>query len=878
MRVFFLTTVLILVGGVLQAQPPDSLQTGQRTDSLSVPDSVAVQQDTLAADTVKKSDNPIKSEVSYEASDSMIYDLKNGELLLFGESSVQYEKIKLEAARISYTFNDYLVHAEGTVDTAGNPVGEPIFTDEGTTYNAESMDYNFRTKKGIVRTVQTQVPEGYLTGKKVKTTQDNEVIYVKDASFCPCEDPEAHTRFKISRLKMVKDKQIIAGPGYLSFYNIPTPIAFPFGFFPNVDKQQAGLIIPSYGDSREFGLFLQGLGFYMPLGNKWDTQITSDIYSSGSYFLENRTRYKKRYKYDGAVTLNYSLFKSGDEDIGTLEKNRRFFIRWNHSQAAKATPFSSFSADVNFGSSDNFRQDLSSSQQNFLQSTFSSGIQYSRSLPGTPFRFSMNATHSQNTQTQIFNVSAPNVNLAMQRIRPFSNLGGVGGGSDWYENIGLTYNMEFRNELQVPESALRMDNLDSLRRQFRNGVRHTASLVNSFNIGYFSLNPNIRATERWYFRTIERRFDEDTQTLVTDTIPGFERELEYSGGASLTTKLYGLYNFGNDGWLRAIRHTFTPNISFNMSPNFDPRVYGFYGSGGGPGSYSPYEGSVVGQPSSGSRANLGVSLVNSLEGKIFNPSDTASAINKINIIDNFTIRSNYNFLADSLNLSPVNLTARTRILNKLNVNFSSSFNPYDVNENGQRVDRLLIESGKLAEMTSMSIAVGGSITGGRDGGSGEGLPGDQPPPEDGIENDVPSASQDNQDFIESLRGAFVDFSVPWSLNFNYLMSQTTFNSQLPEGGFEENTRTDQSVQFSGDLRLFQKVIISVQSGYDFTQEEFSTTTINMNVDLNCWELRATIIPTGIRQSYSVGLNIKSTILRDLKLQRRGNLGSEANYF
>lgn len=864
--------LLFIIGhGFLFAQTDDSTAviTG---DTLSISaDSSQAQSDTTKV--VKDEGSVINSKIDYSARDSIDNDVVNKKVYLYGDAVVNYEDITLKAAVIIYDFTNYTVSAFSREDTLGNIIGMPLFQQGDSEFEAMEMDYNFRSKKAYVKQVETAVIEGTLTGQTVKTTQDNSVIYVRNGEYCPCEDPNAKTRFKIGKLKVIQDDKIVSGPGYLALGKVPTPLVFPFGFFPNAEQKQAGLIVPSYGNADQQGFFLNDLGFYLPVGDNLDTKMLFDIYSRGSYGIENITRYKKRYKYDGSFGIEYNVRVDGDREIGNFSENKSFFVNWRHAQDRKAKPNSNFSAEVNAGSTNNFQNNLLAGQNDYLTNTFRSNIRYNKSFYDSPWTLALNAGHNQNSRTGNFDITLPQLAANMARIFPLKGLSKTGP-DKWYEKIGVNYSGDFRNTLSVQEDELSLENWSELRRQFRNGIQHNTSASTSFKAGPVSINPSFSYAERWYFKTAGRRFDPNTQQFEVDTINGFDRNWDWNFSTSLTTKVYGMYSF-RGGKVQAIRHTFTPTLSYSYRPDFDPRVYGFYGADGTLGSYSPYEDGIYGGPPSGENNLLRLSLVNNIEAKVLSRRDTTSRYKKIPLMENITLSGSYNMAADSLKMSFLSLSGRTKITEYANINFNGSFDPYNyaVNSNGaiRRVDVFLWDrERRLASFENGTVAINS-----RGFGSSAFKKKSKEPElvQEGEETESSSP------VIERKKSFFKAVPPTWNVSFGYSVyaRRVRFSEQQDEGfAIDDSLNVTQSIQFNGDIDLFGRLRISMNSGYDFVMKEFTPTTILVAVDLNCWELNARVVPFGFRKSYSISLNIKSSMLRDLKLERNRPIGQDEN--
>ncbi|TVR39079.1 MAG: hypothetical protein EA392_07730 [Cryomorphaceae bacterium] len=851
-----------------ETQAPDTLYfTSEDSVWMATPDTLLAGADTLSGDTLQpaKSESALNAPVVYDAKDSVIYDVLGKRVLLYGEAEVNYEDIKLQAYYIEYGFQSNTVIAKGIIDTAGVQVGYPVFTEGGSSFDADTIRYNFVTKKGLVHKVYTQEDENYIHSE-VSKYHPNGQIHNYKGKFTTCSHANPHYAFHFKKLIMIPEDKIVSGSAMMKFRKIPTPLILPFGLFPIENKEKAGVLIPTWGDSPELGFFLLNGGYYIPINDYVDTKIMGDIYTNGSWALRNFTNYKKRYRFNGDLNVDYNRQRRGDPDFDDLSISTQFFLRWNHMQDPKARPDSRFSASLNMGSSNAFTNNLNSTQGDFLTNTFQSNVQYTKTFPGKPYSLSVNARHSQNSRTGRYDFTLPQATFNLSRVfLPLSFLrSSQSGPKKWYEKIGLTYQANFENRLSVNEEDLNFDNLDFLRSQFRNGVRHNAGVSTSLKVWHFAFNPSFNYTDRWYFQRISRSLDPESLTTRTDTLSGFFSAPDWNVNGNLTTKIYGMYQFKGEK-LKAIRHVVTPTVGFNYRPSFDTRVFGFFGDGGTLSSYSPFEGGIFGQPSTRQAGVVNMSLINNIEAKAAAAkSDTTGAsTRKMKLIDNLTFNTTYDLFRDSLKWSNINISGRTMLFQKINVNVNTSFSPYSYDEMGRTINRsMLADRGQLLRFSNANVAIGGSLQSQnkrKDRGTSK------------------RGSQEEMDFIESNPEMFVDWNVPWTLNLNYTMSANkTFFMQ--QGQLVDSLIISQGVMFNGDITVLEKWKIGVMSGFDFVTMQPSTTQITIYWDLHCWELQATVIPFGIRRSYQVHVNVKAQVLQDLKLQRRGNLGSNANFF
>ncbi len=797
-------------------------------------------------------DAPLKTELFYKAKDSIRFDLVEQKIYLFGDAEVNYEGIKLNAGYIEYGFSDNLVYASETIDSTGKSVGKPVFDDGSQKLSAREIRYNIQTKKGNIRDVKTQQGEGYVHMGVAKKHPDNEV-HLQHGKYTTCDLDHPHFYFNLRKAIVIPDDKIVSGPVNLVIADIPTPLMLPFGFFPNKKGEASGLVVPTYGESPELGFFLLNGGYYFPIGKKGkaDMQVLGDIYSRGSWGLRTINRYANRYKYRGDLNLSYSQLNRGDPEFPDFSRNQEFFIRWRHEQDAKAHPYRRFSANVNAGTTQNFRNNFNTDLNTYLTNTFQSNIAYSYSFPNKPFTMSANLRHSQNSVTRVVNVILPELTFNMLRIYPFARKNPVGA-KKWYEQIGVTYNTQFKNDLTVADSLIRMNDLGSLTDRMRYGMRHSAVAATSFKIlkQKFTFNPSVSFTERWYMQTIERAWDNDLQAVVTDTINGFSRIHEYNFNGSLTTKLFGFYAFQGARQTR-IRHVFTPALNFTYRPDFGSLEYGYVGNNGAYGSYSPFENGIYGRPAEGQSGMVRLDLVNNLEMKFKSAKDTVTGFKKVILIENFTTNLAYDMFRDSLNWSNLTLSGRTTLWRNLGLVYNGVMDPYQY-ENGIARNKLMISDKKgLGRFTSNAVALTWNLRSKQSTRSKPRHP------------DAEAEAQENDPAYLRNSGAYVDFTVPWMLNLSYTMRSDRYFINA-----KDTTVLTQAIVFDGDFLLTEKWKIGFRSGYDFVAKTFTPSEINLYRDLHCWEMRFTWIPFGFRKSYMLQINIKSSMLRDLKMTRR----------
>jgi len=797
------------------------------------------------ADSIKASpgNSLLKSKVAYKASDSIRFNIVEQKVYLFGNADVKYEDISLTASYIELDLNSNLVHAKFGRDSTGKKIGIPKFEQNGTGFSADSIKYNFETKKGKISDVITKEGEGFIHGKVVKKDTNN-VFYIKKGRYTTCDLEHPHFFIGADKLKVIPDDKIITGPAYLSIADVPTPLVVPFGFFPNKKGQSSGIIVPTYGKSQELGFALRDGGYYFGINDYMDMAIKGDIYSYGSWGLKTLTNYKKKYKYDGSFNLNYARILTGIPETPDFSSKNDFFVRWSHTQNPKAKPGRNFSANVNGGSS-NYNKYNSTNSRDYLTNTFQSNVNYNKTfnLFKTQFNFSASARHSQNTNTKIVDLSLPELALASNRIFPFKNSNRIG--AKWYDKIGFSWTSTAVNSISTYDSLLFKErSLDIM----RNAMRHTVPISTSFNIlKYFTLTPSISASSVWYLKTINKTYNADSNKVYTDTVNGFRTANEASASANLTTKLYGTYQFRH-GTLKAIRHLMIPSVGVSYRPDYSNEKFGYYQTVdidkyGKTEKYSVFQNGIYGSPGSGKSGNVNMSLSNTVEMKLKPKEDTSNIDRKVPLIQAFNISTSYNMAAEHFKWALINLNGRTMLFKKLDVNASAALDPYRIDTSGKRIERWeWTANQRIGRLTNVGLNLGTSL---------QSKERDKKESKKGTEQEL--------EYINAHPNEFVDFSVPWTLSLYYSLQYS--KPQLVK-------TVTQALSFSGDCNITKNWKIGFRSGYDFVQKDFTYTSVDIYRDLHCWEMSFNWVPFGLRQSYNVSIKVKAAVLQDLKLNRK----------
>ena len=802
--------------------------------------------DTVIVDTLTSPD-ALKSTVTYKALDSIRIDMKSKLVYLFGQSEVYYEDSELKAEVIEIDMDSNVVTANGKQDSLGKYYGEPKMKESGKEFDAHEIKYNMKTKKGLVVDAVTHEGENYIHGHKVYI-QPDKTSYIKNGKYTTCNLKHPHYYFSANKLKIIPEDKIITGPANLVIEDVPTPIAIPFGFFPNSNKQKSGLIIPSPGESGQYGFFLLGGGYYAAISDNLSTQLTGDYYTKGSWAGNMLTNYKKRYKFKGSLNTNYSVFKNSYKEFPDYAETTNFFVKWNHQQDPKARPNSIFSANVNFGNSENFTNNFNSTGAQFLSTSFNSTVSYKKSWAGKPYSLSLNGYHSQNTLNKTVTVRLPEVAFNVSRIYPLKRKNAIGK-QRLYEKIGISYSMNTKNEVTANDTLFSTRNIGLLTDQFQNGMRHSIPLSTSFKVlKNFTVNPTFNYSEIWYLESVNKEWNDQTNQVDTDTLNQFVRGNSYSMGTSVSTKIYGMYQYRGNV-IKALRHVITPSIGLSYTPENNSGLRSYTDSSNTSYEYSIFENGIYGRSNSTEAGLINFGLLNNFEMKVRNRKDSLGKDKKIKLLESLKFSSSYNIVADSLNWSNINISARTNIFKKISLNFNGTVDPYALDSLStpgvtKRINTSEWNtSGKVGRLTSANLAVGFTL-------------------KSKVKTQEKQSDYGSEQELEYIRAnpeAFIDFNVPWTLNVNY-------NIRYAKPLFESSII--QTLNFNGDFSLTDRWKLGFNSGYDFEAKDLSYTSVDIYRDLHCWEMSFHWVPFGQRQSYLFTIKVKSAILQDLKLTRR----------
>lgn len=844
------------------------------------------------AQRVKYVKTDLDAPVIFSSQDSMLI-IGRDSAFMFGTGSVKYGDITLDADEIRVDLNDNTVFAVGRPDSTGEIKGKPVFNEKGTDYEAETMRYNFKSEKGYITNVVTQQGEGYLTGGTTKKDVDNE-FYIKDGFYTTCDHHDhPHFGFHITKGKVRPGKNIVVGPTYMVLSGLPLPLAVPFGYFPFTDKYASGVIVPSFGDDYNRGFYLSDGGYYFAINDNIDLALTGEIYTKGSWGLSATSTYAKRYKYSGNFDISFLKTIFGEKGSPDHSVQTNFQVLWSHSQDSKFNPNMSLSASVNFTTSGYSRNDLGSYYSpSFTENTKSSTVNMTYRFPNSKWSLSTTFNVAQRTQDSTLAVSFPNVTVSLSQVYPFKRKKAVGK-EKWYEKIKLSYTGLLQNSLTAQQDVFFKK---SLIKDWRNGMSHRIPVSATFNIlKYINVTPAINITDRMYTNKVNRTWDPEANIERMDTVYGFYNVYDFNASVSLDSKVYAF--FQPLGFLgkkfKMIRYVLTPSLSFNGAPDWSSPFFGYYGSYAYTDSrgqeqirkYSKFPNALFGVPGQGKTGSVSVSLSNNLEMKIKSENDSTGE-KKISLIENLNIQQSYNMAADSLNWSDISTSILLRLAKNFNLNLSATWDPYiyRLNEAGTpvRVNKTRLAAGKgwgklMRTGTSFSYTFNNDTFKRKskkedpDKKSSDNSSGAQQ------QRDRDDAANDsNSNETELGKDGYAVWRVPWSLTLNYSVNYGygAFNMQK----MEFDGRITQNLSLSGNIRPTPNWNFSFSASYNFDTHRLAYMNCNVSRDLHCFTMRASFVPVGPYKSYNFHIAVKSSMLSDLKYDKRSSLTNGIQWY
>ena len=881
----------------------DSLQLAIYKHNKAIDDSIRV-------DSIMKSkSNGIEAPVTYSADDSLVYDAKTRVAHLYGSAKMNYQNMKLSSDNVSMNLDSNLVRANGTTDSTaeGGIKGKPEFTLSGQEYTSDSMAFNIKSKRGMIKGVYTAQDDGFLTGERAKRDSSG-VVYIQHGRYTTCDKPHPDFYIALSRAKVRPGKDVVFGPAYLVVADVPLPLAIPYGFFPFSKKYSSGFIMPSYGEENDRGFYLRDGGYYFAISDKWDLKLLGEIYTRGSWGVSAASNYRKRYKYSGSFLFSYQNTKTGDKGLPDYISERSFKLQWNHQQDPKANPNSTLAASVNFASSSYERNNLNSmyNPQTLSQSTRTSSVSWSRQFPNIGLSISTTVNLSQSMRDSTINLTLPDLNISLSRLYPFKRKKAMGK-ERWYEKIAMSYTGQLSNSIAGKEDRILRANFA---KEWKHGFQHNIPIQANFTLfNYINLNPSFNFTDRMYTNKIMRSWDNVHSQEKRDTIAGFYNIYNWSLNLAASTKLYGFWIpnkkiFGNK--IQAIRHVITPQITLSYSPNFGAPRYGYYASyqyTDASGNvklvdYSPFQEAMYGVPGKTKTEMITWDVSNNIEMKIRSDKDS-TGYKKLSIIDELGASMSYNAATDWHRWSDLSVRLRLKWWKNYTFSMNAQFATYayELDANGKPFVGNHTEwgYGRLPRFQGMSQNFSFTLTpdkikkwfGGGKAKSGDKQKDDDEGPDPNIESNMDDTMEKGKHAAQKTGGSIAEtdadgymrFNMPWSLTFGYGITmrenqQGTFNKKRMRYPY----KFSQTLNVSGNIRISDGWNINFSSGYDFDNHAISMTTASLSRDLHCFNMSASIVLAPYT-SYNFTFRCNASTLTDaLKYDKRSGITQAVQWY
>ena len=850
-----------------QENPALNTVTLSKSDLKKVKDSTATK-----VDTTKKNKPFLDGVVNMKSKDYEKLDQKKKTVTLHNEAEIYYTDFELKAGRIVLDYEKNLVYAGRLKDSAGNYIQRPVFKQGDNVVEPDSIIFHTKSKRAKVWNSRTNQGELFIKSEISKKENDS-VYFMKNARLTTSkniDDPEYY--FLVKRVKFVPKKKVVMNSTQMYIADVPTPIWLPFGYFPMSEKSTSGFIMPTPGQNNQQGYFLQNGGYYFALSDYYDLAVLGDYYTNGSYGLRAETSYAKRYKFNGRANVRLENNIQSEKGFPDYLKSRQYNIQWSHSQDSKASPNSRFSASVNLGSSQYYRQSVNLNNiGSSINNNLSSSVSYSKTFQTVPqVNMSLSATHSQNTNTQQIDMTLPTFQASVDRIFPFASGDGVKKG--FIKNINLQYNIRGENRIKTTDSLFFKPQMF---RDARTGFQHSIPISTNFKVfKHFSVTGSANYNEVWTLNTIEKYYSATENKVVTVDKNGFESFRTYNFNVGIGTTVYGTFNFGEGKKIEAIRHVVRPNISYGYTPSFDQyfESYALDATGINFADYTKFDNGIFGSPSNSVSNAMNFSVSNTFEAKVKDKESKKGETKKVMLLNNLNFSTRYDFNADSLKLKEISVSGGTQLFKqKMNINFAAILDPYAIDNSGKRIEKFNIDNGgSLFRLPRANVTLNYSFSSadGKDSSNKS----EQNVQNGGREDDLFGVGTDLSDNRQSLfkkdedtekkdsNSEWYNTKLPWDLVIAYSVNYNNTNRQ--------DEIASHSLMASGNIELAPRWKVGFSSGYDFVQKGVTFTQLRFERDLESWRMSFNWVPFGTNTYWGFFIGISSSILSDIKYDKR----------
>jgi len=784
-------------------------------------------------------------------------------------ATVVYQDTQIDADYIEIDWDNNMIFARGKLDEKGKTISPVVTVQAGKKYETESLNYNYKTNIATAYNTYTEESEGGIVADKTKKINDSiyflrKGIYTTDDYFINKKDSTADYHMLAPKIKMIKGKsgtRVITGPIHMYIENTPTPLILPFAILPVSDQRSAGILIPSFGERADDGFFLNGLGYYLPVGDYMDLKVYSDIYTKGSWNLRPEVGYTKRYKFSGSFVADFGSRISGIKGLDDYSKSSSYRIGWRHTQDSKANPYFNFSASVDIVSTKFYNNTMNNRyiyDGNAFNTQQSSSISFTKRFLNLPLTVNGTGSYSQNFSTGKVDMRLPQLTVNVNQFYILKPKTGIRTGM--LENISVNTNFSFMNSVSATEEELftsvMYDNM-------KTGAQNNISLgTNTPLLKYFTFSLGGSVNNVLTTKTLNRRYNPITDVVENNYDKNLTGFSTFTTSTSLQTVLYGMLKFGSKSSVQAIRHVVTPSVSFSYSPDFSKPNWGYYREyydrNNNPVMYSIFEGGVYGSPSSGLSQSMGFSLSNNLEMKIKSKKDS-SGVKKIKIFESVNLSASHNFAAETHKWSMFSLNAQTSFLdNKIRANMSMSLDPYRIEFAPEANFGVRTEDFGHFSISNYNVQLSVPLS--------ETIFGEK---EDLSKKYNIKGEIRNENYYFD-KDYYARFSQPWSLNIS---TQYSYSK-----GTSLEARKTFSIGLNGNIKLTPYWNINASTNYDVVTGEIAHTNIGFSRDQRSFNINFNWVPIGRYRVYDFFIGIKANILKDAVKYKSHSLPSNNSSF
>ncbi len=797
---------------------------------------------------IKISKDAIDDVVTATCRDSSVLDAISNNSYLFGKAKVKYKELQVDAGQVGYSQSANTISAAPQINSTDSGNSRGSFTQGKETFSYDSLLYNFKSQRALVRNAQSKYGEGFIHSEQIKRNSDQS-LYGSHSVYTTCALDTPHFGIVATKIRIVPNKVVVSGPANINILGVPTPIVLPFALFPISQRQKSGFILPTYTIEQNRGLGLLNGGYYFYLNEHADLKMQANLYTKGSYAVSAITNYSNIYKYNGGFKIYYAYNKTGETFEPNSSITKDFMVNWRHTSDAKARPGETFNASVQVGTS-SFYSNNSYDPNQILQNQYQSNISWAKNWTNKPIGLTVSALHSQNTATKQIDVTLPTINFHVTQFNPFQRKHAVG--SKWTDKITTSYNVDVLNKATFYDSTFNLSNLSTKDLNF--GIKHSIPISASYTVlRYVNMSFSVGYNEYWYLTQKRVEYNNTESKLDTQFNYGFYSARDFNSAVNFSTRIYGMKLF-KIGKLRGIRHVVTPTVGLSYHPDFSSNPFNYYyrtyvDTSNNPVLKSYYEGAVIGTPGAGKSGSLNMGIGNNLQIKVRSTKDTTTGYKNITLIDGFGINTSYNMAVDSFNWSNIGLNFRTNIMDKINVSGSATYSPYQRDyTTGRLLPKTLIDNGSgLARFTNANLSLGSNFR----------------------SKTKANGATRSEEYYRIMRNAgyneYVDFNVPWSFNINYSLQA---NNNYSAFSRKDTLVLSHNATLQGEVNLTERWKLTLNTGYNFSTKQLTLTSIDLYRDLHCWTMHLQAYPFGPRKSYNFTLNVKASVLQDLKITRR----------